>query len=95
MAERNLVVTAGGLKALTLHPLSKVEGQALWHLAGNLPVTGSIVSQTQLAATLSATPMHISRAIKRLCELGLLTRGPRVGHSYHYKLNPAFFRILM
>ena len=75
-------------------PLSKVEGAILWHLVDRLPITGSAVSKTQLGAILSIRDAHVSRTMKRLCELGFLTRGPKIGVSYHYKLNPAFFRIL-
>ncbi|WP_296753865.1 winged helix DNA-binding protein [Thiobacillus sp.] len=91
---RTIVVTELGLHSLQRSPLSKVEGVILWHLAERLPITGSAVSKTQLGAALSIRDAHVSRTMKRLCELGFLTRGPKIGMSYHYKLNPAFFRIL-
>lgn len=92
--ERSVVVTPGGLQALAQNPLSKVEGMILWHLVTMLPISGNIVSQAQLAADLSITTIQINRAVKRFCILGFLMRGVKVGLSHHYKLNPAFFRIL-
>lgn len=92
--DRNVVLTSGGLKALSQNPLSKVEGIVLWHLVVSLPVAGDVVSKAALDPLLSVTQHQINRAMKRLCELGFLTRGPKIGVSYHYKLNPAFFRIL-
>lgn len=91
---RSVVVTELGLRSLQQSPLSKVEGAILWHLVERLPITGNAVSKTQLGAALSIRDAHVSRTMKRLCELGFLTRGPKIGVSYHYKLNPAFFRIL-
>lgn len=92
--ERNVVVTARGLQALVRSPLSKVEGIVLWHLVESLPVTGNVISKVKLASDVAITAVHTTRGMKRLCELGFLIRGPKVGVSYHYKLNPAFFRIL-
>lgn len=92
--DRNIVLTAAGLKVLAQTPLSKVEGVVLWHLVASLPVTGDIVSKAELNTLLSLSEPQVNRAMKRLCELGLLMRGPKVGVSYHYKLNPAFIRVL-
>lgn len=87
--DRNIVLTAAGLKVLAQSPLSKVEGMVLWHLVSDLPVTGDIVSKAELNTRLSLSEPQINRAMKRLCELGVLMRGPKVGVSHHYKLNPA------
>ena len=92
--ERNVVVTAQGLNTLTNSPLTKHEGAVFWHLAATLPVSGKTVSQVLLASELAISPVHASNAIKRLCVLGLLMRGPKVGLSFHYKLNPALLRVL-
>lgn len=88
----NVVVTPGGLQALARTPLSKVEGMILWHLAIALPVSGDVVSQSQLAADLAIALRQVNRAMKHLCTQGLLMRGPKVGLSYHYKLNPSYLR---
>lgn len=91
---RSIVVTEQGLRSLQQSPLSKVEGAILWHLVERLPVTGDAISKVQLEAALSVSHVQINTAMKHLRELGFLTRGPKIGVSYHYKLNPAFFRIL-
>ncbi len=91
---RTIFLTELGLRSLQRSPLSKVEGAVLWHLAERLPVTGGVVVQKELGADLSIRSAHVTRTIKRLCEVGFLTRGPKIGVSYHYKLNPAFFRIV-
>lgn len=92
--DRSVVLTTGGLQALVRSPLSKVEGIILWHLVNILPVSGDVIYQTQLASDLAITTVHISRAIKRLCTAGFLMRGVKIAHSYHYKLNPAYIRIM-
>lgn len=94
LLDRSVVLTAAGLKVLAQSPLSKSEAIVLWHLVASLPVTGDVVSKAELNSVLSLTQQHLNRAMKRLCELGLLMRGPKVGVSHHYKLNPAFIRIL-
>lgn len=91
---RNVVVAPGGLQTLARTPLSKVEGMILWHLAIALPVSGDVVSQTKLASDLAIALRQVNHAMKRLCTLGFLMRGPKVGLSYHYKLNPAYLRII-
>lgn len=92
--DRNVVLTAVGLQALVRTPLSKVDGIVVWHLVATLPVSGEIVSQTQLSSDLAISSVYISGAMKRLCSYGFLLRGAKVGRFYHYKINPAFFRIL-
>lgn len=91
---RSLIITEAGLIALQRAPLSKVEGAVLWRLVEQLPPTGDVVSKAQLEIALSVTQVHLNRTVKRLCEVGILMRGPKIGVSYHYKINPAFFRIL-
>lgn len=91
---RSIVITEMGLSSLQKSPLSKVEGAILWHLVKQLPVTGDTISKVQLEAALSVSHVQINISMKRLRELGFLTRGPKIGVSYHYKLNPVFFRIL-
>lgn len=91
---RTIAVTGRGLESLSQNPLSKVEGLILWHLISSLPPTGGVVSKAQLEVKLAVSDTHINRGMKRLCEIGHLIRGPKVGLSFHYKLNPAFFRIL-
>lgn len=92
--KRSVVVTELGLHSLQKTPLSKVEGSIIWHLVVQLPPAGDVVSEVHLQNLLSLAPDHINKSMKRLCELGFLLRGHEAGVSSHYKLNPAFFRIL-
>lgn len=90
--ERNIVLTALCLRALA--GLEKQESIVLWHLALTLPSAGEVVSNAGLGRELVIHVVSIARILKRLRELGFLMRGAKVGVSYHYKLNPAFFRII-
>lgn len=66
----------------------------LWLLAANMPASGMVVSHTDLASELKITRTNVSQTMKRLCEIGFLVRGPKIGVSHHYKINPVFMRIL-
>lgn len=92
--ERNVIITDICIKALRTKLLSQPEHLVLWHLVASLPVAGDVVSHAELGREFAIAPTHISTAIKRLRELGFLTRGAKVGGSYHYKFNPAFFRVI-
>lgn len=92
--ERNVIITTSGIKALRTKLLKQAEQLVLWHLVASLPAAGDVVSHAELGRELAIAPTHISTAIKRLRELGFLTRGAKIGGSYHYKFNPAFFRII-
>jgi len=91
---RSLVITELGLQAFQKSPLTKVEGFILWHLIGRFPVSGDVISKTQLESSLSISHRAASTTMKRLSERGFLVRGPKVGVSHHYKLNPALFKVL-
>jgi len=91
---RNLVLTTTCLRTLRTASLERSESLVLWHLTSKLPITGEVLSNVELGRELSIDVANISRAMKHLCALGFLMRGPKVGVSYHYKLNPAYFRII-
>lgn len=92
--ERSILLTDSGLHALKNNPLTKAENMILWHLVSTLPIAGNVVSKAALEQELSITRAQLSNVIKRFCEIGFIVRGARIGISYHYKLNPLFFRIL-
>lgn len=92
--DRTIVLTSLALRTLKTTILKPTENLILWHLVATLPPMGDAVSNVQLGRELSIISQHITPIMRRLCELGFLMRGPKVGLSYHYKLNPAFFRIL-
>lgn len=90
----NLIVLEQGLKAFRQHPLSELESQVFWHLTLILPMTGSVVVTSNLSNDLKLSYIGVSLGIKKLRESGFIMRGVKFGRSYHYKLNPTFFRYL-
>ena len=92
MISKSIVLTPLALTTVTKCSLSTTEYRVLWHLAVTLPVTGDIVSKSELAETLEVSQVYVNAVMGKLCQLGFLTRGPKSGRSYHYKLNPAFLR---
>jgi len=89
-----VILTEAAVRALNEKPLSKVESMVLWHLVITLPVTGAVTSNASLGETLAITRTRMSQTMKLLCEIGFLLRGPKIGVSYHYKLNAAFIKVL-
>lgn len=89
---RAVVLTEMGVDLLQKHPLSKVENITFWSLVGSLPLSGDIISHSDLEKKVAAT--NLGPVMMRLCKIGFLVRGPKFGVSYHYKLNPALFRII-
>lgn len=48
------------------------------------------LAQVDVARELGLAPSHVSAVVKRLVELGLLIRGPKVGRAATYRLAPEF-----
>ncbi|MDA8172205.1 MAG: hypothetical protein M0Z48_10325 [Nitrospiraceae bacterium] len=92
--ERTILITAAGLKALRKSSLTKVENIVFWYLIESIPLAGNLISHVDLGEKVSVNNVRIGRIMKRFCEIGFLIRGVKMGLNYHYKLNPAFFRIL-
>jgi DNA-binding IclR family transcriptional regulator len=46
------------------------------------------VSQSEIAIELDMKPSNVSRAVKKLCDLGFIRRGPKVGRSTTFQLHP-------
>lgn len=46
------------------------------------------VSQTEIAEELDMKTSNVSRAIRRLADLGFIRRGPKVGRSHTFQLHP-------
>jgi len=88
------MVTPAGLLALQTHLLTKVQSQILWHLVANLVLGGDVIVNSLVAEELSLTRKQVNSALKRFEECGFLMRGAKLTRSYHYKLNPALFRIV-
>jgi DNA-binding transcriptional ArsR family regulator len=47
------------------------------------------ISQAALAREIGMKPANFSRAMKRLVDLGIIMKGPKVGTSQTYRLNPS------
>lgn len=93
-SDRSVVLTQLALAALAKTPLSEAEHRVLWHLATTLPASGDSVSKTDLGSKLGITRIYLHSVMRQLCQSGFLMRGARMGRSYHYKLNPAFLRLI-
>ncbi|MBD2790586.1 helix-turn-helix domain-containing protein, partial [Xenorhabdus sp. DI] len=48
------------------------------------------IRQKDIAKELNMNPPHVSRAIKELFEHGILVKGPKIGASNTYRLDPSF-----
>jgi len=61
----------------------------LWYLLGRLDYENLIqMPQTEIAEALSMQPSHVSRAMKKLVDIGAIHKGPKVGGRAAYRLNP-------
>jgi len=45
------------------------------------------ITQSDAAAALGLQKTHVSRAVKTLCDKGIILKGPKVGRSATYRLN--------
>jgi len=91
---KTLVLTEAGLNELQKGALSKIEAQILWHLVATLPLVGRVVPHESLVDLLFISARSAQHSMSQLTESGFLIRGPKMGLSYHYKINPVFFRII-
>ncbi len=77
-----------------LHYLARLDlpgrtHRVLYELLARLDFDNFIhVSQTDVANTLGLHRSHVSSAIRQLIDAGILIRGPRVGVSWTYRLDP-------
>jgi DNA-binding transcriptional ArsR family regulator len=80
------------LLALAQDPDLKGEAlKVLLYLAARLDFDNWIqVAQTEIAEALGMRKPHVSRAIKLLESKGIVIRGPKVGQSYSWRLNPKY-----
>jgi len=73
-------------RELTLEPKN-----VLLYLFSRLDFDNFIqVPQFEIAEALKMDKAKVSKAIKILVEKGILIRGPKVGHSYAFRLNPNY-----
>src|SRR3954469_2179874 len=63
--------------------------RVFWFLNARLDFDNLIqVPQTEIAQVLGMHRQHVNRAIRQLEELGVIIRGPKVGRSSSWRLNP-------
>ena len=63
----------------------------LWHLIGVLDFQNLIqISPTEIGRVLGMQRPNVSRAIKRLVNVGVLIEGTKVGAYRSYRFNPEF-----
>lgn len=73
-------------RELTLEPKN-----VLFYLFSRLDFDNFIqVPQSEIVQALKMDKAKVSKAIKLLVEKGILIRGPKVGHSYAFRLNPNY-----
>lgn len=49
-----------------------------------------VVNQAELAKQLNMARQHFSRSLKKLIDAGIILKGPRIGVSRSYRLNPTY-----
>lgn len=49
-----------------------------------------VVNQSELAEKLNMKRSHFSRSLKRLIDEGIILKGPRIGVSRSFRLNPTY-----
>ncbi len=63
-------------------------GRVLYYFFGKLDFENYIhLAQTEIADALGMQKTHVSRAVKILCDKGIILKGPKVGRSITYRLN--------
>lgn len=73
------------------HPLTQTEYRVRDWLIGEIGIGNYVfVNQSEVGRRLRIDRAHVSHAIKRLIELGILLVGPKSGRSNTYMVNPAF-----
>lgn len=61
------------------------------YLMGTIGIGNCVfVNQAEVARDLSVRKASVCESIKRLCEMGILVKGPKSGRSNTYMVSPAF-----
>lgn len=65
--------------------------RVFFYMAGRLDFENYIrLQQNEIAESLGMQKTHVSRAVKMLESKNILLRGPKVGQSYSWRMNPNF-----
>lgn len=71
--------------------LTEYDLRVLLALMGKLDLENYVqINQSRLAKEIGILQPNISRSIKRLLEIEVIKRGPKVGNTWSYRLNPEF-----
>lgn len=72
-------------------PLTQTEYRVRDFIIGTIGIGNYVyVNQAEVARRLRVQRADVSRAVKRLCDLQILIRGPKSGRSNTYMVNPSF-----
>lgn len=73
------------------YPLTQTEYRVRDWLIGEIGIGNYVfINQSEVGRRLKIDRSHVSKAIKRLVNLGILLKGPKNGKSNTYMVNPAF-----
>ena len=80
-----------GLAVLAKHDLSIREMRVLLYLMSKLDFENFIyVPQADVAKELQLDKGNVSKCVKKLIELGIIIKGPKVGRAATFRLSPDF-----
>lgn len=80
-----------GLIWLAKQDLTGEQMRVLMFVMGKLDFENWLrLSQAEIAKELGMKRPHVSRAINKLVEKGIIHKGPKVGTSWTYRLDPNF-----
>lgn len=89
---QEIIVHELGIEAFRETPLSALESKIFWNLVHTLPATGGVIITSKLSHELNLSYVRVNLGVKKLWELGFIIRGGKQARSYHYKLNPVYFK---
>lgn len=88
--ERHFTMNQSALLSIA-NDLNHDQTRVLMALLADLDYENFIqVAQIEIAEALNMQKTHVSRAIKKLIEFGIILEGPKIGRSKTYRLNPQF-----
>lgn len=88
--ERHFTMNQDALSILAKE-LNGEELRVLLILLGSLDYENYIqIPQMDIVEALGMQKPNVSRAIKKLLEIGVILIGPKIGRSHSYRLNPKF-----
>lgn len=88
--ERHFTMNQAALKIIATE-LNHEQTKVLMMLLADLDYENYIqVAQIDIAESLGMKKPNVSKAVKNLIEFGIILKGPKIGRSKTYRLNPQF-----